>query len=94
MASWLYVYFQVNTLQERIQNLAYLAEFADSMFDEIMVMVQGSDKAENAHKETMKFDKMRRSDYNIAKNFIAECQKQYHVLSRFKIQLTLSTRFL
>ncbi|KAI3124583.1 hypothetical protein CBS147326_8006 [Penicillium roqueforti] len=56
------------------------------MFDEIMLMVQGSDKAENALNETMKFDKMRRSDFNTAKEFITEYQKQYHVLSRFKIQ--------
>ena len=40
VASWLYV--QVDeTLQERIQNLAYLPEYADSMFHGIILMVQG-----------------------------------------------------
>ncbi|KAJ5783822.1 uncharacterized protein N7518_009499 [Penicillium psychrosexuale] len=47
-----------DTLQECIQNLAYLPEFADTMFDEIMLMVQGSDKAENALNETLKFDEI------------------------------------
>ncbi|KAI2732949.1 hypothetical protein DTO013E5_10235 [Penicillium roqueforti] len=85
VASWLYVQVD-DTLQERIQNLSYLPEFADTMFDEIMLMVQGSDKAENALNETKKFDEMKRADFNTAKEFIAEYQKQYHVLSRFKIQ--------
>ncbi|KAI2714482.1 hypothetical protein CBS147318_6636 [Penicillium roqueforti] len=85
VASWLYVQVD-DILQERIQNLSYLPEFADTMFDEIMLMVQGSDKAENALNETKKFDEMKRADFNTAKEFIAEYQKQYHVLSRFKIQ--------
>ncbi|KAI2696489.1 hypothetical protein CBS147332_9056 [Penicillium roqueforti] len=83
--NWLYVQVD-DTLQKSIQNMAYLPEFADTMFDEIMLMVQGSDKAENALNETLKLDKMRRSDFNTARDFITEYQKQYHVLARFKIQ--------
>ncbi|KAI2676133.1 hypothetical protein LCP963914a_8378 [Penicillium roqueforti] len=73
-------------LQERIQNLSYLPEFANTMFDKIILMVQGSDKAENTLNETKKFDEIKRADFNTAKEFITEYQKQYHVLSRFKIQ--------
>ena len=34
--------------------------------------------------EMRKFDKIKRSDYNSASEYIEEYQKQYHVLARFK----------
>ncbi|KAI2683387.1 hypothetical protein CBS147355_2527 [Penicillium roqueforti] len=74
MASWLYVQVD-DILQERIQNLSYLLEFANTMFDKIILMVQGSDKAENTLNETKKFDEIKRADFNTAKEFIAEYQK-------------------
>lgn len=84
VASWLYLQVD-DTIQERIQNLVYIPRYADTIFDEIMTIVQGSNTAENALNETKKFDKMRRSDFNTAKEYIAEYQRQYHVLARFKI---------
>lgn len=84
VASWMYT--QVDeTLQERIQNMAHRPRYADDMMDKLMPMDQSSDKADNTINEIMKFDKMRRSNFNTAKEYITEYQKQYHVLARFKI---------
>ncbi|KAJ5138834.1 uncharacterized protein N7515_003682 [Penicillium bovifimosum] len=83
-ASWLYLQAD-EVLQERLQNLVHILEYADVMFEEIMTMVQGSDRAENALNEARKFDKMRRSDYDTAREYITGYLKQYHVLKRFDI---------
>ncbi|KOS41469.1 hypothetical protein ACN38_g7677 [Penicillium nordicum] len=69
----------------RIQNIEHCPEYADDMMDKLIMMVQGSDNADIAINEIMKFNKLRRSTFNTAKEYITEYQNQYHVLVRFKI---------
>ncbi|KAJ9485049.1 hypothetical protein VN97_g8301 [Penicillium thymicola] len=84
VAGWMYT--QVDeTPQERIQNMAHRPEYADDMMDKLMMMVQCSDNADSAINEIMKFDKLRRSTFNTAKEYITEYQRQYHVLVSFKV---------
>ncbi|KAJ5513824.1 hypothetical protein N7463_003376 [Penicillium fimorum] len=62
-----------------------IPEHADTMYDRIMIMVRGSGKVEEAHSVTRRLDKMKRSDYASAKEYIEEYQKHYQVLARFSI---------
>lgn len=74
------------TLQEKILNMAIFPKYADEMMDEIMLMVQGNLKGDNALNEIRQFSNLKRSKFNSTKEFITEFQKQYYVLCRFKIQ--------
>lgn len=85
IASWMYIQIDT-TLQEKIQNITILPKYADEMMDEIMLMVQGNLKGDNALNEIRRFSNLKRSKFNSTKEFITEFQKQYYVLSRFKIQ--------
>lgn len=85
IASWMYTQIDT-TLQERIQIMAYIPEHADEMMEEIMLLVRGNDKADNTQNEINRFIEIKRSKFNSAKEFITEFQRQYHVLSRFKIE--------
>ena len=86
VASWMYN--QVDkTLQTKLRNLTQIPKYADKMCDELMSMTQGSVRMQTASIELEKFDKMKRSDYNSASEYIEAYQRQYHVLARFKIAL-------
>ncbi|KAJ5138857.1 uncharacterized protein N7515_003705 [Penicillium bovifimosum] len=64
-----WMYGQINAvLQSKIRNL----------------LKTPNDKLQTAFLEMRKFDKLKRSDYNSASEYIEEYQKQYHVLARFK----------
>jgi hypothetical protein len=80
------MYNQIDvTLQNKLRNLSKTPKYADNMYDELMTMTQGSDRIQTTFIEMRKFDKMKRSDYNSASEYIKEYQKQYHVLARFKV---------
>ncbi|KAG0157502.1 hypothetical protein PDIDSM_4687 [Penicillium digitatum] len=83
VASWMYNQIDV-TLQNKLRNLSKMPKYADQLYDELMSMTQGSDRMQTAFIEMRKFDKMKRSDYNSASEYIEEYQRQYHVLARFK----------
>lgn len=83
VASWMYNQIDV-TLQNKLRNLSKMPKYADQLYDELMAMTQGSDRMQTAFLEMRKFDKMKRSDYNSASEYIEEYQRQYHVLARFK----------
>ncbi|EKV14536.1 hypothetical protein PDIG_32500 [Penicillium digitatum PHI26] len=83
VASWMYNQIDV-TLQNKLRNLSKMPKYADQLYDELMSMTQGSDRMQTALIEMRKFDKMKRSDYNSASEYIEEYQRQYHVLARFK----------
>ncbi|KAJ5462345.1 hypothetical protein N7530_010550 [Penicillium desertorum] len=85
VASWIYNQIDV-TLQNKLRNLSKMPKYADNLYDELMTMTQGSDRIQTAFLEMRKFDKMKRSDYNSASEYIEEYQKQYHVLARFKAE--------
>jgi hypothetical protein len=83
IASWMYGQIDA-VLQSKVRNLLKTPKYADKMYDELMTMTQGSDMLQTAFLEMRKFDKMKRSDYSSASEYLEEYQKQYHVLARFK----------
>ncbi|QQK47688.1 putative transposable element [Penicillium digitatum] len=83
VASWMYNQIDV-TLRNKLRNLSKMPKYADQLYDELISMTQGSDRMQTAFIEMRKFDKMKRSDYNSASEYIEEYQRQYHVLARFK----------
>jgi hypothetical protein len=81
------MYNQIDvTLQNKLRNLSKMPKYANNLYDELITMTQGSDRIQTAFLEMRKFDKMKRSDYNSASEYIEEYQKQYHVLARFKAE--------
>ncbi|KAG0158378.1 hypothetical protein PDIDSM_5892 [Penicillium digitatum] len=52
-----------------------MPKYADQLYDELMSMTQGSDRMQTALIEMRKFDKMKRSDYNSASEYIEEYQR-------------------
>ena len=79
------MYNQIDvTLQNKLRNLSRMPKYADHLYDELIAITQGSDRMQTAFLEMRKFDKMKRSDYNSASEYIEEYQRQYHVLARFK----------
>ena len=81
------MYTQIDTtLQGRILNRAIRPEYADKIIDEIILLVRGNNKADTALNEVNRFIDIKRSKFNSANDFITKLQRQYHVLSRFKIQ--------
>ncbi|KAG0153888.1 hypothetical protein PDIDSM_1267 [Penicillium digitatum] len=74
VASWMYNQIDV-TLQNKLRNLSKMPKYADQLYDELMSMTQGSDRMQTAFIEMRKFDKMKRSDYNSASEYIEEYQR-------------------
>ncbi|OQD69520.1 hypothetical protein PENPOL_c002G07915 [Penicillium polonicum] len=83
VASWMYNQIDV-TLQNELRNLSKMPKYADQLYDQLRSMTQGSDWMQTAFLEIRKFDKMKRSDYNSASEYIEEYRRQYHVLGRLK----------
>lgn len=79
VASWLYLQVDED-IQEKLQRLRKIPSKADDLFAKIMDVVRESDKTVNATAKVRNYDSRKKSDFEIARKYIAAHQTPFHLL--------------